>query len=48
MPGIIYVTDTVPRDQKFIADLPKVLAEAAGEHLATGNGGVFWLAQPRL
>ena len=43
MPGIIYVTDIVPRDQKFIADLPKLLAKAASGHLATGNGGVFWL-----
>ena len=33
MPGIIYVTDIVPRDQEFIADMPNVLARAASEHL---------------
>ena len=38
VPGIIYVTDIVPRDQKFIADMPNVLARAASEHLASGNG----------
>ena len=33
MPGIIYVTDAVPRDRNFMASLPEVLAKAANERL---------------
>ena len=41
MPGIIYVTDAVPRDRNFMASLPEVLAKAANERLA--NGSVLWM-----